>query len=199
PCHLRTLSEMADTVGYPGFPDMIAACLFQQQNPGTELPEEYPQVTGRGYSYSSVTATFFAPSELCGTGGMYHQQIHPTPSWQNGPPHYDCAFAEKNPNLPQFQGLYVAQVISLFSFHYHNVYYPCAFVRWFTPIGNEPCPNTGMWMVEAEYDDDGDYLVDVIYLDSILCQAHLIPIYREDSIPIIFNIHIHFLLLIHYM
>ncbi|KIJ09968.1 hypothetical protein PAXINDRAFT_47340, partial [Paxillus involutus ATCC 200175] len=120
------------------------------------------------YSYSSAAATFFAPSELCGTGGMYHQRIHATPSWQNGPPRYDCVFAEKNPDLPGFQGLYVAQVISLFAFRYWNVYYPCVFVRWFTPIGNEPCPNTGMWMIEAEYDDGGDYLVDVIHLDSIL-------------------------------
>jgi len=62
----------------------------------------------------------------------------------------------------------VAQVLLLFSFHYRNVYYPCALVQWFTPIGDEPCKNTGMWKVEPECDEHGDCLVGVIHLDRIL-------------------------------
>ena len=77
-------------------------------------------------------------------------------------------FVEKDPTLPGFQGLFVAQVLLFFSFHYRNVYYPCALVQWFTPIGSGPCAKTGMWIVEHEYDEFDNHLVNVIHLDSIL-------------------------------
>ncbi|KAG1790332.1 uncharacterized protein HD556DRAFT_1433411 [Suillus plorans] len=88
------------------------------------------------------------------------------------------------PSLSGFQGLYVAQVILFFSITYCGQLYPCALVCWFTPIGNEPCKPTGMWMVEPELDDNsGERLVSVIHLDSIMCAAHLIGVYGSQDIP----------------
>ncbi|KIJ58570.1 hypothetical protein HYDPIDRAFT_66603, partial [Hydnomerulius pinastri MD-312] len=78
------------------------------------------------FSYNSAVATFYAPSELSGANGMYCQHIRACSSWCNGPPHYDCVFAEKDPSLPEFCGLFVAQVLLFFSFSYCNVFYPCA-------------------------------------------------------------------------
>ncbi|KIJ19089.1 hypothetical protein PAXINDRAFT_70240 [Paxillus involutus ATCC 200175] len=38
-------------------------------------------------------------------------------------------------------------------------------------------------MVEPEFDENGNCLVTVIHLDSILCPAHLIGIYGAEFIP----------------
>ena len=141
---------MGESIGHPELPDLVAIFLFQQRNPGIDIPEisECPKVFDQGYSYSSAVATFYAPSDLSGANGMHRQRIHASSSWRNGSPRYDCVFVEKDPTLPGFQGLFVAQVLLLFSFHYRNVYYPCALVQWFTSIGDEPCVNTRMWKVE---------------------------------------------------
>ncbi|KIK13878.1 hypothetical protein PISMIDRAFT_118075 [Pisolithus microcarpus 441] len=161
---------MGQDIGHPKLPDLVAIFLFQQRNPGVDIPDisKCPKAIDPGYSFSSAVATFYAPSDFSGVNGMHCQYIHASPSWRNGPPHYDCVFVEKDPTLPGFQGLFVAQVLLFFSFHYQNVYYPCGLVQWFTPVGNEPCLDKGMWKVEHEYDEDGDHLVSVIHLDSIL-------------------------------
>jgi len=176
---------MDQGVGHPELPDLVATFLFQQRNPGVDIPDisKCPKVVDPGYCFSSAIATFYAPSDLSGVNGMHRQCIHATSSWRNGSPCYDCVFVEKDPTLPGFQGLFVAQILLFFSFHYRNVHYPCALVQWFTLIGNEPCPNTGMWMVEHEYDEFDDHLVNVIHLDSILQPAHLIGVYGKEFIP----------------
>ncbi|KAI6102381.1 hypothetical protein EDD16DRAFT_1696647 [Pisolithus croceorrhizus] len=166
PRKLRTLAEMGQDIGHPELPDLVSIFLFQQRNPGDDVPDisKCPKAIDPGYSFSSAVATLYAPSDLSGAYGMHCQCIHASPSWRNGAPHYDCVFVEKDPTLPGFQGLYVAQVLLFFSFHYQNVHYPCALVQWFTPIGNEP--------FEHEYDEYGDHLV-----------THLIGIYGDEYIP----------------
>ena len=175
---------MGNDVGYPELSEHVALFVYQQRNPGVvDIPQTCPQILEKGYSYDSAVATFYAPSDLCGVGGMHHQRIHACSSWRNGPPRYDCVFAEKDPSLAGFCGLFVAQVILFFSFSYRNTSYPCALVRWFSVIGEEPCPHTGMWMVEPEFDENEERVVSVIHLDSIMCPAHLIGIYGNDCIP----------------
>lgn len=160
-------------------PELVSEFIYQQAQPP---PQNYPNIIELAHSFKSAVATFYAPSDHSGYGGMHRQRIHATSSWKKNMPRYDCVFAEKDSSLPGFQGLYVAQVLSLFSFKYLNHQYGCALVRWFNPIGNQPCPHTGMWMVEPEDDDEGTPLVTVISLESILRPAHLIPIYGNDSI-----------------
>ncbi|KAI6038734.1 hypothetical protein EDC04DRAFT_2868225 [Pisolithus marmoratus] len=127
PRKLRTLAEMGQDIGHLELPDLVSIFLFQQRNPGVDVPD----ISNKWNAL---------------------QCIHASSSWRNGAPHYDCVFVEKDPTLPGFQGLYVAQ--------------------WFTPIGNEPCINTGMWKVEHEYDEFVDHLV-----------THLIGIYGDEYIP----------------
>ncbi|KIJ12088.1 hypothetical protein PAXINDRAFT_83473 [Paxillus involutus ATCC 200175] len=64
-----------------------------------------------------------------------------------------------------------------------DITYPCALVHLFSSIGNDPCPNIGMWMVEPDFEENGDPAFSVIHLDSIMHPAHLIGIYGTDSIP----------------
>ncbi|KAF7974379.1 hypothetical protein HWV62_12354 [Athelia sp. TMB] len=59
------------------------------------------------------------------------------------------------------------------------VTYPCALVEWFVPCGEEPCEDTGMWVVEPEMDDEDSHIMSVIHLDSVVRGAHLIPVYGE--------------------
>ena len=147
---------------------------------------ECPDFRGRINVFISASATFHAPSDYCSIAGMTTQKIHCTSSWRNGPARHDCVYAEKDPTLPGFKGLYVAQVVLLFSFEFRSVHYPCALVKWFTQVGDEPCPVTGMWMVQPEhYDNDEDEnsrVISVIHLDSILRPAHLIPVFGDKQV-----------------
>ena len=142
-----------------------------------------PKFMGKVYSYTSATAIFYAPSDLSGAGGMYRQCIHASSSWQNGPKQYDCVIIEKDPSLSGFQNLFVAKVLHFFDFEFRNKYYPCALVHWFDSIGDQPCPNTGMWMVEPECNDEGEPTLSVIHLNCIMQPAHLISIYDTTPIP----------------
>ncbi|KAG1791175.1 uncharacterized protein HD556DRAFT_1433032 [Suillus plorans] len=119
--------------------------------------------------------------DLCGVGGMHRERIRATPSWHNGPAHHDCIFLENNPTLPGFQGLYVAQVVLFLSFTHRTTTYPCALVKWFSQVGDSPCPRTHMWIVAPEFDDDCR-LISIVHLDSIMRPAHLIPVYGPQNI-----------------
>ncbi|KAI0309212.1 hypothetical protein OF83DRAFT_1023500, partial [Amylostereum chailletii] len=55
--------------------------------------------------FPSAVALFYAPSDASGSGGMHHERIRSTASWCHGPARCDCAFIEKDPDLPGFRGL----------------------------------------------------------------------------------------------
>ncbi|KAG1897029.1 uncharacterized protein F5891DRAFT_1130081 [Suillus fuscotomentosus] len=149
----RRLPEIAAFINFLNLPEL--------RNPNASI-QAADIVDGRVDVFNSAVATFRAPSDICGVNAMQRQRIHSCRSWYNGPARHDCVFAEKDPSLPGFQGLYVAQL------------YPCAL----------PCKSTGMWMVEPELDDDsGEWLVSVIHLDSIMRAAHLIGVYGSQDIP----------------
>ncbi|KIJ11377.1 hypothetical protein PAXINDRAFT_84573, partial [Paxillus involutus ATCC 200175] len=107
PHHMRTLTQMDEDIGCPSLPDLVACFLYNQRNPDVDI-SKCPQFVGKAYSYPSAVATFYTPSDPCGVGGMYRQHIHARSSWRSGQERHDCVFAEKDPTLPGFQGLYVA-------------------------------------------------------------------------------------------
>ena len=78
--------------------------------------------------FPSAVATYFAPSDDSGTHGMHRECIRATYSWRNEGPRFDCAFLEKDPDLPGFRGLHAVQVLLLFSFSYNKVLHSCALV-----------------------------------------------------------------------
>jgi hypothetical protein len=120
---------------------------------------------------------------------MHRERIRAVSSWRNGPPRYDCIFVEKDANQDGFQGMHAARVLLFFGFKYRSVSYPCALVHWFSPVHDQPCQDTGMWIVEPEFLPDGSPFKAVIHLESIVRGAHLIGMAGREFLPPDFTFH----------
>jgi hypothetical protein len=140
-----------------------------------------PSFEGKVSVYLSAVATYYAPSDHSGIGGMRRERIRAVPSWRRGPPRYDCILVNSNPELPGMRGLNIARVSRFFSFNFRGTTYPCALIRWFSHIGDEPDVDTGMWMVEPVPDADRPFAL--IHLDCVVRAAHLIGIYGDRFLP----------------
>ncbi|KIL54650.1 hypothetical protein M378DRAFT_92135 [Amanita muscaria Koide BX008] len=187
----RRIDPLAHVLRLRGLRADISRFLYEIENPDRDktIPlenvpiQECPEYTGRIFVYPSAIATYYAPSNLSGTGGMYRERIRSTRSWRNGPERYDCVYVEHDRDIAGFRGLLVAQVQLLFKIKYKRVFYPCALVTWFSAVGEEPCPDTGMWRVIPDFNADGLRTTTVIHLDSILRAAHLIGIAGIHHVP----------------
>lgn len=133
--------------------------------------------------FLSAVATFYAPSDLSGLSGMHSERIRSTPRWQKGSARYDTVFLENDPDIPGMGGLHVARVFLFFSFIYDNIKYPCVLIQWFTTISDGPNKDTGMWIVQPDFNADGQRGLEVVHIDCILHGAHLIPVYGPDPLP----------------
>ena len=192
----RDINQLSHHTGHLNLQELIQRFLYDQLHLDAEISgqdidlQECPQIDGYFIRvFHSAVATFYAPSDISGIHGMHRERIYSTPSWRQGPCHYDCVFIEKDPTLDGFQGMHVACVYLFFSFTHNNITYPCALVHWFSPISNEPCEDTGMWIVEPDILPDRSYLKAVIHLDCILCGAHLIGNYGRCFLPKDFSYH----------
>jgi len=132
--------------------------------------------------YPSAVATYFAPSDLSGIGGMRSERIRATPNWRNEGPRYDTIFINTDPNEDGMRGLDVARVKQFFSFKSQGCLYPCAIVQWYSRCHDEPDEDTGMWVVEPDV-YDGEPTTDIIHLDAIIRSAHLIAVYGKNPLP----------------
>ncbi len=184
----KDLSGLANYLGVSHFPELVRRFIYEQLHPDMDASlvssEELPHVATKVYLYSSATATDFAPSDGSGVQGMRRERIRSTRSWHGGAARYDCDFLTKDSNVPGFRGLYVVRVHAFLSFKWQSTTYPCALVSWFLPIGDSPCPDTGMWMVRPEYErGTGARVMSVVHIDTMVRGAHLIGIAGNKSIP----------------
>jgi hypothetical protein len=179
----RDIASLAIKIGEPRLLYMAQQFLFEQLHPDLPPPLHFAPFHAHLSVFHSAIATYYAPSDSSGVGGMHRDRIRSCPSWRNGPPRYDCLFAEKDPELRGMRGLHVAQVILFFSFTHLETIYPCALVRWFIPVGDEPCETTGLWMLTPDMERDGQRATSIIHLDSALRGAHLIAVYGDQFIP----------------
>lgn len=165
-------------------PTLVSTFLSEQlgtSNPSVIVPDVVPV---KSLSvYHSAIATFYAPSDPSGIGGMRREWIRSTPSWRKGPARRDCCFIEQNSNLKGFRGLFAARSRLFFSFKYLNVSYPCVLAEWFSAVQNTPDELTGMWIVEPDLDRDGQPMRTVVHIDTVFRGAHLIPVYGPNPIP----------------
>lgn len=170
--------DLANDLNYPNLVYLIRRFLHEQLFPDSEDSHgRLPAFDEQIQVYASAVATFYAPSDICGTGGMRRERIRSMPSWRGGPCHHDCVFIETDPNAEGMLGLDVGRVRQFFSFKFQGKYYPCALVQWFSRIGDEADEDTGMWIIKP------DPTLSVVHLDTILRAAHLIGVYGTQLMP----------------
>jgi hypothetical protein len=174
--------DIATEIGHPNFPDLIRQFIYDQQHSDdvsnasiSDLPMFYGKIT----IYPSALATFHAPSDISGIGGMRRERIRALKSWRKGAGRYDTIFVNTDSSADGMRGLDVARVRLFFSFSHHGVEYPCALVRWFSRVGDSPDDHTGMWVVQR--DDEGSP-PSIIHLDSVVRAAHLLPVFGPERV-----------------
>jgi hypothetical protein len=134
--------------------------------------------------FHSASATYHAPSDISGIGGMHREWIRAMPSWQNGAGRYDCVFIDNEPEVDGFAGLHVARVRVFLSFTLEDrANYSCALVEWFSTHGDAPCDETGLWRVVPDHDVRGRRMASLVHIDAILRGAHLIGVSGHHLLP----------------
>ncbi|KAI0323375.1 hypothetical protein GY45DRAFT_1264667 [Cubamyces sp. BRFM 1775] len=183
------VSTIAQDLQLPGLHALIRRFLREQLYPGVDDPDEVvpldicpwvPHSLHVGV-HRVAKATFFAPSEFCGSGGMHSEAIRCTPQWRQEGPRYDTVFVQLSDD-PGMHGMGVARVRGFLSFTYDFVLYQCALVEWFEIVGDEPDPVMGMWVVEPDI-QNGERAISLISIDSIVRSCHLIGVYGHTRIP----------------
>jgi len=165
---------------------MVRQFLYEQLYPDSEIPSSqlevtaYPDFDGKISIFYSATSTFRSPSDISGVNGMRREYIRATPSWMNGSPRYDCIFISTNPDMEGMRGLDVARVLAFFSFFFQGEEYQCALIHWFSCIDSEANQDTGMWLVEPEFNADEPHIA-IVHIDTILRAAHLTPAYQTNQ------------------
>ena len=185
------IEALAAFVSHPQalYSDLIRRFLFDQIYPNAPISGDEvnlalcPIFNSNIHVFHSALATFYAPSDFSGVGGMLRERIRATPEWRGEHARYDCMFVEKDPALPGFRGLHAVQVLLFFSFRHNRKPYPCALVQWLVPVGDHPCEETGMWIVEPDLDDEGQRVTAIVHLETAIRGAHLIPVYGSAFIP----------------
>jgi hypothetical protein len=175
--------DIAAEIGYPELPNLIRQFIYDQQHSDdasdssiSDLPMFYGKIT----IYPSAVATFHAPSDISGVGGMRCERIRAVRSWRNGPGRYDTIFVNTDSSMAGMRGLDVARARLFFSFSYDGIEYPCALVCWFSRVGDSPDDQTGMWVVRA--DDDETCPPSIIHLDTVVRAAHLLPVFGPERV-----------------
>ncbi|GBE83019.1 hypothetical protein SCP_0500620 [Sparassis crispa] len=186
--HARSFAELAKEINQLKLPELIRWFLYDQLNPDNPRPasdidiNECPTLKGKISMHYSATATYYAPSDPCGVGGMHCEHIRANPVWRGLAPHFDCALINCDSTQDGMLGIEVVRIHLFFSFKHEGHRYSCALVHWFQRIDDQPNEDVSMWVVQPEMDVQHIPFMSVIHLDSIICATHLIPVYGDARI-----------------
>ncbi|KAG1853048.1 hypothetical protein F4604DRAFT_2044766 [Suillus subluteus] len=167
-CYVQNVHALSLELNLPHLPFMIQEFIHDQHYSEDPNPPEFDPATAQVFLgnltiFNSAAASFHAPSDLSGMGGMRRKHIQATPSWHVGEPRHDF--------------------LCLFSFDYPISYYPCTIVHCYSYVHKECDPDTGMYVVTPTTTGDDVPDVSIIHVDCIFHAAHLIPVYGPDFIP----------------
>src|ERR1019366_8729195 len=132
----NSIEALAAQIKQPRFLELVRRFLYKQLNPGADNPlddiplHQCPVFTGRIFVYHSAVARFFAPSDLCGAGGMYQERIRSNPNWHGEYVRYDTVFIQTGSEIGTMKGLTIGRARLLFSFASGGICYPCVLVDW---------------------------------------------------------------------
>jgi hypothetical protein len=183
---------LASEINQPHLPELMRRFLYDQLYPNSLFKSSNvaltacPNFSGLISVFNSALATFYAPSDPSGIGGMHREHIRATPSWRQGPARYDCVLVQTDGDL---RGMDVVRILLFFSFSFDGIMYPCALVRWYSLISEDRDNDTGMWMVEPDVKLDGSPAISVIHLDCICRAVLLLPIYGDACLPKSLSMH----------
>ncbi|KAF8124221.1 hypothetical protein EV363DRAFT_1403324 [Boletus edulis] len=179
----RTVPDLAEELDIPELPTLIRCFLYDQLHPDADVPlRQMPVYGGRLNVFHSAMATFFAPSDPSGIGGMHREHIRATPSWRCGAARYDTILVDSDYSPNSINSMEVAQVLCFFSIPYSNKTFPCALVHWYKQIGSQPDNATGLWMVCPMIREDRSHELSVIHLDSVFRAVHLLSMFSNSDL-----------------
>jgi len=169
----------------PDITNLIQQFIHKQEHPDSASDTSHATLStfyGKITCYPSAVATFHAPSDISGIGGMRHERIRAVKSWRKGPKRHDTVFVNTDPSADGMHGLDIARVRLFFSFSYNGNKHPCALVDWFSCVDDGPNENTGMWVVEPDIQEDGTRFTSIIHLDTIVRAAQLLPVFGQGLV-----------------
>ncbi|KAI9448827.1 hypothetical protein BJY52DRAFT_1127182, partial [Lactarius psammicola] len=137
--------------------------------------------------HHSAVATFYAPGDLSGSGGMQRERIRSTPHFF-GHPCRDTVFVVVDDSQTGMEAMEIGWVLMFFSFEYWRKTYSYALINWFVHTDKRDS-DTGMWVVKQEFNYHGQPTVEVIHVDSIARAAHLLPVCGASQVPEEFRYH----------
>ena len=89
--------------------DLIQKFIYDQQHPddcsNSSSVSAHPTFFGLITIYPSAVATFHAPSDPSGIGGMRREHIRAVNLWRKGPSRYDTIFVNTDPSMEGMRGL----------------------------------------------------------------------------------------------
>jgi hypothetical protein len=181
---------IADEIGQPNFVNLIQQFLYVQHRSDSDseatsssTSSELPEFRGKIGVCSSVIATFFAPSDISGIGGMQCERIRAINTWRNSAGRFDCVFVSTDPTAEGMRGFDIARVKLFFSLKHEGIRYPCALIHWYSRMGDSPDENTGMWVVQPDICANETPFASIVHLDAIFRAAHLLPVYGNAFVP----------------
>lgn len=187
------VQKVAKDATQPNLVDLIHIFLRQrsQSQGNTALPflADYPDFTEEHplTTYNSAVATFYAPSDLSGTGGMRKERIRAVSRWRGSHPRFDTVLLKPNSesdsestsnNKPTINSFSIARVRLFFSFKHNQAFYECALVHDYQVVNPSPDEITGMAIVKRAMRRSLPR-ARVVPLNDILRAVHLIPVFSQ--------------------
>ncbi|KAG2153705.1 uncharacterized protein EDB93DRAFT_1248609 [Suillus bovinus] len=120
--HQHALCHYSMLICLFGVPNGICSSITESKHIKAVKEPMFPSV--------HVQASFYAPSDPSGVGGMQCEYIRAAPSWRQGPTHNNTVFVN-TASKDGINGMEVCCVLCFFSFQHSQKTFPYALVHWF--------------------------------------------------------------------